>query len=141
MRLVLVSNRLPFTVSHQDGRLEFKHSSGGLTTGLWSYLQRIAENPETPFDFLWLGWPGASVEPACALEVETYAKKFRAAPVFLSAKNAERFYSGFCNRTLWPLFHYFPGFAQYDESDWDEYRLANQSYADALAQVLRPDDL
>jgi len=141
MRLVLVSNRLPFTVSHQDGRLEFKHSSGGLTTGLWSYLQRIAENPEKPFDFLWLGWPGASVEPESRREVESYAEKFRAAPVFLSAKNAERFYSGFCNRTLWPLFHYFPGFAQYDESDWEEYRLANQSYADALAEVLRPDDL
>jgi trehalose 6-phosphate synthase/phosphatase len=141
MRLVLVSNRLPFTVCSEDGRLDFKPSSGGLTTGLWSYLQRIAEKPEKPFDFLWLGWPGASVEPECTLEVESYAEKFRASPVFLSAKNAERFYSGFCNRTLWPLFHYFPGFAHYEESDWEEYRLANQSYADALAQVLRPDDL
>ena len=42
MRLVIVSNRLPFTVVKEDGGLQFKVSSGGLTTGLWSYLERGA---------------------------------------------------------------------------------------------------
>ncbi len=37
MRLIIVSNRLPFTVSLRDGLPRFKVSSGGLTTGLWSY--------------------------------------------------------------------------------------------------------
>jgi trehalose-6-phosphate synthase len=40
MRLVIVSNRLPFTVSLQEGQLQFKPSAGGLTTGLWSYLDQ-----------------------------------------------------------------------------------------------------
>ena len=40
MRLVVVSNRLPFTVSFKDGAPQFKPSAGGLTTGLWSYLNR-----------------------------------------------------------------------------------------------------
>ena len=42
MRLVVVSNRLPFTVSFKDGTPQFKPSAGGLTTGLWSYLDRKA---------------------------------------------------------------------------------------------------
>ena len=42
MRLVVVSNRLPFTVSFQDATPQFKPSAGGLTTGLWSYLDRKA---------------------------------------------------------------------------------------------------
>ena len=36
MRLVVVSNRLPFTVSFKEGSPEFKPSTGGLTTGLRS---------------------------------------------------------------------------------------------------------
>ncbi len=38
MRLVVVSNRLPFTASFQEGSPQFKPNAGGLTTGLWSYL-------------------------------------------------------------------------------------------------------
>ncbi len=61
MRLVIVSNRLPFTVTFKDGAPEFKPSAGGLTTGLWSYLDRKALNGSESPDFLWMGWPGAGV--------------------------------------------------------------------------------
>jgi hypothetical protein len=40
MRLVVVSNRLQFTVSFKEGVPEFKNSPGGLSTGLASYLQQ-----------------------------------------------------------------------------------------------------
>lgn len=52
MRLVIVSNRLPFTVSFPEGSPQFKPSAGGLTTGLWSYLDRKAlDGAESP-DYL-----------------------------------------------------------------------------------------
>src|SRR6187402_2857235 len=59
-RLVLVSNRLPFTVSLASGQPSYQISSGGLTSGLWSYLERRSAGPGQG-DFLWLGWPGATV--------------------------------------------------------------------------------
>ena len=62
MRLVIVSNRLPFTVSVEDGKPKFESSSGGLTTGLWSYLEKSRGSSGEPFDYLWLGWPGADIE-------------------------------------------------------------------------------
>jgi hypothetical protein len=43
-RLIIVSNRLPFTVLFNEGTPEFTVSSGGLTTGLWSYVVRWAED-------------------------------------------------------------------------------------------------
>ena len=63
MRLVIVSNRLPFTVVNEEGGPQFKVSSGGLTTGLWSYLERGAAGSSERPEFVWLGWPGASVAP------------------------------------------------------------------------------
>ena len=84
MRLVIVSNRLPFTVSFKDGTPEYNVSSGGLTTGLWSYLERGSASSGERLEFLWLGWPGASVPTEHEAAVRTYAQReFRALPIFL----------------------------------------------------------
>ncbi len=109
MRLVVVSNRLPFTVSFKDGAPQFKPSAGGLTTGLWSYLDRKSLDGAQRPDFLWMGWPGASVPPEHESAVRTYGgQQFKSSPVFLPEESMDRFYLGFCNKTIWPLFHYFP---------------------------------
>ncbi len=142
MRLVIVSNRLPFTVSFKDGAPQFSESAGGLTTGLWSYLnRRTADGVERP-DFLWMGWPGASVPPEHEAAVRTYGEKqFKSAPVFLPEESMDRFYLGFCNKTLWPLFHYFPTLTHYEEDHWQEYQHVNQVFGEAVVKALQPDDI
>jgi trehalose 6-phosphate synthase/phosphatase len=142
MRLIIVSNRLPFTVSFKEGKPEFKVSSGGLTTGLWSYLERATAGSGERPEFLWLGWPGASVAAEQEGAVCAYAEKeFKALPIFVPEENMDRFYHGFCNKTLWPLFHYFPALTHYEEECWEEYKQVNRMFADAAVKVLRPDDL
>ncbi len=142
MRLVIASNRLPFTVSIKDGQPQFAPSAGGLTTGLWSYLNRARADPGARLDFLWVGWPGANIAPEQQAAVRKFGQaQFNAAPVFLPEESMDRFYLGFCNRTLWPLFHYFTTLTQFDEDHWEEYQRVNHAFADALAEVLRPDDV
>jgi trehalose 6-phosphate synthase/phosphatase len=140
-RLVIASNRLPFTVSMADGEPRFTVSSGGLTTGLWSYL-RHASPPGKHLDFLWLGWPGCSVAQEHEEAIRRYADEhFHAAPIFLPEERMDRFYHGFCNKTIWPLFHYFPTLAHNEEDYWREYQDVNELFGEALLEVLRPDDL
>jgi trehalose 6-phosphate synthase/phosphatase len=142
MRLVIVSNRLPFTVSFRDGQPRFRASSGGLTTGLWSYLEQGAANTGQGRDFLWLGWPGTQVAREHEEAVREHgARHFKAVPVFLPEESVDRFYHGFCNKTLWPLFHYFPTLTRYEEDYWEEYRRVNRVFGDAVLSVLRPDDM
>ncbi len=141
MRLVVVSNRLPFTVSFKEGAPEFRPSAGGLTTGLWSYLERPPGNGKEHRDFLWMGWPGASVRPEHEAAVQEYGARFNSSPVFLPEESMDRFYLGFCNKTIWPLFHYFPTLTTYEEEHWAEYGKVNQTFAEAVVKALRPDDL
>jgi trehalose 6-phosphate synthase/phosphatase len=141
MRLIIISNRLPFTVSIEDGQPQFRMSPGGLTTGLWSFLERAASDPAKGFEFLWLGWPGSGIPAEHFDAVRKHGEQFRAAPVFLPDDAADRFYHGFCNKTLWPLFHYFPSITQYEEEDWLNYQQVNATFAEALTGVLRPDDI
>ncbi|HEY3761937.1 MAG TPA: bifunctional alpha,alpha-trehalose-phosphate synthase (UDP-forming)/trehalose-phosphatase [Verrucomicrobiae bacterium] len=140
MRLVIVSNRLPFTVSFKDGAPQFKPSAGGLSTGLWSYLERQSPEEAAP-DSLWMGWPGASVPPEHEAAVRDHGRQFKSAPVFLPEESMERFYLGFCNKTIWPLFHYFPSLTRYKEEDWQEYRNINRRFCEAVAGALQPDDI
>jgi trehalose 6-phosphate synthase/phosphatase len=133
---------LPFTVSFQEGSPQFKPSAGGLTTGLWSYLDRkLPPGAEQP-DYLWMGWPGMSIPPEHQAAVKAYGEQqFKSSPVYLPEESMDRFYLGFCNKTIWPLFHYFPMLTHYEEENWQEYRNVNRVFSEAVVSALRPDDV
>ncbi|MBP1624959.1 MAG: UDP-forming alpha,alpha-trehalose-phosphate synthase, partial [Acidobacteria bacterium] len=52
-----------------------------------------------------------------------------------------QFYWGFCNKTIWPLFHYFPSYTSYEEEFWQTYQRVNQKFCDALLEFLKPQDV
>jgi trehalose 6-phosphate synthase/phosphatase len=140
-RLVIVSNRLPFNVAVDDGRVVFHPSAGGLVTGLASFRDSGKQAAALPAEHLWVGWPG-NVDPALHDDVAREAlARFQSYPVFLTEEQMEQFYLGFCNSTIWPLFHYFPSFALYQQPLWEQYKRINQLFADALESLLRADDV
>jgi trehalose 6-phosphate synthase/phosphatase len=84
---------------------------------------------------------GATVPAEHQQAVTEYAaREFKAVPLFVPGEQMDGFYHGFCNKTLWPLFHYLPSIARYDGDSFEEYRRVNGLFAKALAPVLRPDD-
>jgi trehalose 6-phosphate synthase/phosphatase len=141
-RLIIVSNRLPFNAKVEGDELVFNASAGGLVSGLASYLHAPAQDTTVFGEYLWVGWPGTSVDDAFK---EPLIKKARdecsSHPVFLTEEEMERFYLGFCNATIWPLFHYFPTYTVYEPAYWEQYKQINQSFCAALENVLRPDDV
>ncbi len=136
MRLLIVSNRLPVTVTEENGELVFNASSGGLVSGLSAYL-----DAQPDIEHLWLGWPGSgSFSDENRLRAELRAR-YQAVPILLDDATADSFYNGFCNNTIWPLFHYFPTLTVYDEAMWENYKQVNAVFAEAIGAELRPDDV
>lgn len=141
-RLIMASNRLPISVSKQtDGTWKFEMSSGGLVTALSGLKQEIP--------FIWVGWIGlhVSMEEEAFL-VQHLHKEFGLYPVFLSSELVDKYYNGFCNDILWPLFHYTPlpifqpgRDMKFDMSQWEAYKEANQLFANAVAQAYQPGDI
>ena len=132
--LLIVSNRLPITVAKGQERLYFKASVGGLATGLGSFYRS--------FDGKWVGWPGIAAERIEGNE-ERIRGRLRSEscfPIFLTEGDVEGFYDGFCNRTLWPLFHYFTQFTEYNEKLWEAYRKVNELFCDEVLRVAGKDD-
>src|SRR6266852_845958 len=120
VKVIIVSNRLPVSVAEVGGQMQVTPSPGGLASGLRTYLQ----SPRCTLQsgYTWVGWPGGSVRTELQPEVSRWCEeKYSARPVFLSSEESHAFYDGFCNQTLWPLFHYFPSQVSYDEHAWSYY--------------------
>ncbi len=140
MKLVIVSNRLPVSLTKEEGRLEFAQSPGGLASGLRTYL--ASPRSAAGASYAWVGWPGRAVAPEQQAEVTRRCREdFSARPVFLTAEDTEGFYEGYCNQTLWPLFHYFPALVSFDEGPWATYELINEVFCDAVLEEAGPDDI
>src|SRR5215468_1777612 len=140
-RIVIVSNRLPVTVVQEGEGIQFIESVGGLATGLRTLLTSPQSSLSQQSELLWVGWPGSTISDDIRDEVRAKAlSEFGCCPVFLSEQDLENFYQGFCNETIWPLFHYFPTYARYDEAYWEQYRSVNESFSVTLLEAIRPDD-
>ncbi|GAI42368.1 unnamed protein product, partial [marine sediment metagenome] len=74
-------------------------------------------------------------------EVEARLSSESCYPVFLSQQDIEDYYHGFCNKTIWPLFHYFPEYTVYSADFWQAYERVNQVFADAVAGVAKSNDV
>ncbi|HWO43160.1 MAG TPA: bifunctional alpha,alpha-trehalose-phosphate synthase (UDP-forming)/trehalose-phosphatase [Candidatus Eisenbacteria bacterium] len=141
-RLVVVSNRLPFNAVVENGEVVFHESAGGLVTGLASYIEFRRRTRALTSGHIWVGWPGSSIGPELRESLREQAlASFQSFPVFLSEEEMEQFYLGFCNATIWPLFHYFPSFAIYEPAYWEQYKHVNQVFCDSLEEVLKDDDV
>ncbi|MGM0652594.1 MAG: bifunctional alpha,alpha-trehalose-phosphate synthase (UDP-forming)/trehalose-phosphatase [Bacillota bacterium] len=134
-RVLIASNRLPVSVSRKQGQLEITPSVGGLATGLSSFHRSN--------DGLWVGWPGmnpGNKQKKMELE-EILQNEYNCFPVYLSATDLKKYYRGFSNRTLWPLFHYFSTYATFDPTEWAAYKKVNQMFCNRLLEVTRPGDI
>ena len=132
---VFVSNRLAVSVAREGDEITFRRSVGGLATGLSS----VSSGDEHP---LWVGWSGVLDDEVNAGQRREITSRLRcehhAVAVPLTGEEFEPFYSGFCNDTIWPLFHYFPTIARYNHAWWEGYRLVNERFFKTLQTVLRP---
>jgi len=126
-RLVIVSNRTP-------PPRERSPLAGGLAVG----LRDAIAGRET----LWFGWSGHTAGNAGTARPKlTRAGKLTFAQLDLGAAEFRGFYQGFSNSMLWPLLHSMGGLAEFRREDLDAYMAVNRDFAQALAPLLRPDDL
>jgi trehalose 6-phosphate synthase/phosphatase len=135
-RLIVVSNRLPVNVGKKEGVLHFHSSAGGVATGLSSFYKA--------YQSLWIGWPGITSEQLNEEDRGTITKKLNEQdchPVFITQQQAENYYYGFCNETIWPLFHHFPLYTSYSKKFWETYRQVNQSFCEAVIKEAQPEDI
>lgn len=140
-RLIIVSNRLPFSIDRSGGGFAVRQSSGGLVSAIKSYFEGSNQGE----DFAGKIWVGTFDAPEAdwesALDAGAIPNDFGIEPVFVERSVYEDFYNGFSNSTLWPLFHYFPSLVDYQQSYFDAYQNINKAFAQKIQEIYQPGDV
>ena len=121
-RVILVSNRVT--------DLRRAAQAGGVAVAL-AHVMRTRPS-------LWFGWNGEVKPPEAAAQV---SQSGRMITVPLSPTEHERYYLGYANSVLWPVFHNRLDVAQFEAGYFDEYMAVNQRLAALLQPHVRPDDV
>jgi trehalose 6-phosphate synthase len=123
-RLVVVSNRI--VIPGQSA------APGGLAVGILAAL-RLAKG-------IWFGWSGNTSERAASDPHVAEQDGIRFVSIDLPRDQFGPYYDGFCNSTLWPLHHYFPGTFRYDAAEYQAYLAVNRTFAAALDPLIQSHD-
>ncbi|KAB8069157.1 alpha, alpha-trehalose-phosphate synthase 2 (trehalose-6-phosphate UDP-glucose phosphate glucosyltransferase) tpsB [Aspergillus leporis] len=132
--LIIVSNRLPITIKKlKTGSYECSQSTGGLAGALGGLAKSMP--------FRWFGWPGLEIPQEDEELVRQKTVDYDVLPIFLDNDLANKYYNGFSNSTLWPLFHYqLHEMGRIDKADWDAYVEVNLLFAKVITSQLNDGD-
>jgi len=136
-RLLIISNRLPVILNKEnDGRWNTVPGSGGLVRALVPVLRDRGG--------LWIGWPGTSEASGKKLEKvlagAAQHSGFTLKPVSLTSEEIEKYYFGFANKIIWPLFHDLLSQCKFDPSYWSTYQKVNRKFARVIKKHMTGED-
>ncbi len=134
-RLINVSNRLPVEIKFRAGHPRLNPSAGGLASALdsiWRHHHGV-----------WIGWAGAvDAETAATLmQKAARGRSYGLKAVSLSQQEVSKFYAGFANEIIWPLFHDMPSRCDFDPEYWEFYQRVNRKFAQSAMESTTSKDL
>ena len=126
-RFVVVASRLPVDRTEgPDGEAEWRPSPGGLVSALEPVMRKARG--------VWIGWSGDAGPAPGPFEVNGLSL----VGMGLSAEQVRDYYEGFCNATLWPLYHDVIAQPEFHRRWWDAYVTVNRSFAQAAVEQAAP---
>lgn len=128
-RLVVASNRQPYSHNFKSGKMVCQRQPGGLVTALNPVLQAVKG--------LWIAVGTSSYDRLVLDE----SQKVRLPPedpsyelrrIFLSKEDVNGYYYGYANEGLWPLSHMAYTRPHFIASDWKAYEKVNRLFAETI---------
>jgi len=139
-RLVIAAYRLPFKLSKIKNGFKAIQNSGGLVSAILALSENFKKS-NADLKNSKIVWAGiADGLPVDVTSASFENEKFDILPVTIPTNVNELFYGGFCNDLIWPLFHYFPTYAVFNNDYYQAYEEANLKFCEELVKTIKPGD-
>ncbi|KOH44674.1 bifunctional alpha,alpha-trehalose-phosphate synthase (UDP-forming)/trehalose-phosphatase [Sunxiuqinia dokdonensis] len=135
-KIHIVSNRLPLSINKENDTFNLSPSVGGLATGMRSVYKEYGGK--------WVGWPGLAEDDLTGAERDEIDDKLveeDCLAVHLTKEEISLYYEGFSNNVIWPMFHYFAQFIDYNPNYWEAYKKVNQKFAEKALEIVDDGDI
>lgn len=134
-RLFIAANNLPVIIDKQADECI-------ITPGVKSTVYDLPEFKEN-YDTCWIGHTGIDNQDfneSQKKQLSLRLKEYRCVPLFPDPQVYQESVHGFAKNTLWPLFHYFPQNATYNDVYWESYISINKMYAEMICSLANDND-
>jgi trehalose 6-phosphate synthase len=128
-QVIVVSNREPYIHVQQGDEVVVQRPASGLVTAVEPIMRACSGT--------WIAHGSGSADrkvvdrhDRIAVPLDDPAYSLRR--VWLTREQEEGYYYGFANEGLWPLCHIAHVRPTFRASDWEQYRIVNQKFADAV---------
>lgn len=137
-KLILVSNREPYSHHFHRGKIISKMTGGSLVSVLDPLMQEKGNT--------WVAWGSGKAD----FNVTDSNQKVRVPEgkpsywlrrIKLSKKEVNEYYIGFSNRVLWPLVHLMIDKVQFNEEYWNTFKEVNERFANITVEQFKKNDL
>lgn len=123
--LVIISNRAPYQLKRQHGRLLCQKNVGGLVSVLDEMMCRTGG--------VWVAW-GEKEDVPTRIGIPLDKPRYSLRLIRLTEQEIQNYYHGFSNRILWPLSHYFLDRCRFRNEYWSAYQAVNEKFAQAFME-------
>jgi trehalose 6-phosphate synthase len=136
-QVIVVSNREPYIHERGANGVVVKRPASGLVTAVEPVMRACSGT--------WIAHGSGSadrdvVDGGDRIGVPPSAPEYRLRRIWLTEQEEQGYYYGFANEGMWPLCHVAHVRPVFRESDWEQYRIVNQRFADAVVQEARGED-
>jgi trehalose 6-phosphate synthase len=133
-KLVVVSNREPYSHVRDQGVVRWQRNAGGLTVALDSVTQALGGR--------WIAYGSGNADRAMADKYDRVRcppdqPSYTLRRIWLSREDYALYYSGLANGALWPLCHVAYVRPRFRLDEWQRYRDVNRRFAEAVLDEIR----
>lgn len=135
--ILVVSNREPYIHVQSANGIEVQRPASGLVTAVEPVMRACSGT--------WIAHGSGSADRVTVdredhVRVPPDHPSYQLRRVWLSKEEEQGYYYGFANEGLWPLCHIAHVRPIFRSSDWEQYVVVNQRFADAVIREAHTDD-
>ena len=135
--VIVVSNREPYIHNHEGNRVVLQTPASGLVAAIEPIMRACGGT--------WVAHGSGSadretVDRSDRLRVPPDSPSYTLRRVWISEEEQNGYYYGLANEGLWPLCHMAFVRPNFREHDWEQYKLINARYAQAIASEAKRSD-
>jgi len=135
--VLMVSNREPYIHEQGEKGIVVRRPASGLVTAVEPVMRACSGT--------WIAHGSGStdrltVDARDRVQVPPAHPAYTLRRVWLTSKEEEGYYYGFCNEGLWPLCHMAHVRPVFRTADWEQYVAVNQRFAEAVITEAHTDD-
>ncbi|MEO6896014.1 MAG: trehalose-6-phosphate synthase [Caldimonas sp.] len=136
-QVIVVSNREPYIHERGADGIVIRRPASGLVTAVEPVMRACSGT--------WIAHGSGSADKDVVdrhdrVGVPPEHSEYVLRRIWLSAEEEKGYYYGFANEGMWPLCHVAHVRPIFRESDWEQYRIVNQRFADAVVAEARSED-